>query len=460
MTVRRCDPQDKEPGKPFCLYAKSTGKLLGRHATEQSAFKQEAAIEARERGDSVSVIRYDAGSLASPVKLDNGYLRCDGRLTRVGVFPYRQSDGTVRRELRLPQEVFDVESMASFGLVPLTNSHPTEMLDSNNTRRYQVGSVVSPRADEQFIAASVQVTDADSIAEIEKGKRDLSCGYKCDLEIRPGVTSSIPGIKDGLKYDAIQTNIRGNHVAIVTKGRAGSEASLRLDAEDAVLVTDDLPTGAESAPPNKGKVNKMKLDGVDYEMSEQAEQAVTQTLEKRDQQVVTLTAKSDSVTEELSKEKARADKLDEEKVELQKKFDEATDPATVQKRVDSRVDLITKAKSMIAEEDHKKLDTMTETEIKRVVVESRLPEDFDKAKLDDENYLNTRFDIECEKFDGKQKSDSSPGKRALAVVRAATAHSDSDNGGGTRSHMDARQEMIKRNSELPKLGRQKESVTA
>lgn len=399
--------------------------------------------------------RYDAGSLASPVKMANGYLRCDGRLTRVGVFPYRQPDGSVRRELRLPQDVFDVESMSSFGLVPLTNNHPSEMLDSRNTGKYQVGTITGLRADDEFIAASIQVTDAKSIDAIEGGKRALSCGYNCDLDFTPGVTHGIPGVRDGLKYDAIQKNIRGNHVAIVSKGRAGLQAELRLDAEDAVLVTDDDdPTGAESAPPQTGKVNKMKLDGVDYKMDEQAEQAVARALEGRDQQIITLTAKADSATEDLSKEKARADKLDEEKTELQTKFDEATDPAAVQAKVDSRVELITKAKPMIAEEDHAKLDTMTDAEIRRAVVESLVPEGFDVKKLDDEAYVSTRFDIECEKFDGEEQQKPSPGKRALAVVRAATATPRTDGaGGGNRGHMDARAEMIQRQSTLVPLGR-------
>ncbi len=388
--------------------------------------------------------------------MGNGYLRCDGRLTRVGVFPYRQPDGTVRRELRLPVDVFDSESMASFGLVPLTNNHPSEMLDKFNTRKYQVGTITGLRADDEFVAASVQVTDAESIDAIESGKRALSCGYNCDLEFSAGVTSGIPGIVDGLKYDAVQKNIRGNHVAIVSKGRAGSDAALRLDADDAVLVTDDddSSTGADQRRPKQGKVNKMRLDGVDYEIPDQAEQAVNRELEKRDAEIVTLTAKTDSSTEDLSKEKARADKLDEEKTELQKKFDEASDPAAVQKKVDARVELITKAKPMIAKEDHAKLDTMTDDEIKRVVVESRVPEGFDVTKLDDAAYVSTRFDIECEKFDVEKKDEPSPGSKGLAAVRRATATPRTDGGkGGTRTHMDARTEMVERNAEIVPIGR-------
>lgn len=423
----------------------------------------------------------------------NGYLRCDGRLTRVGVFPYRQLDGSVRRELRLPQDVFDAESMASFGLVPLTNNHPTEMLDKFNTRKYQVGTITALRADDEFIAASIQVTDAGSIDDIESGKRALSCGYNCDLEFTPGVTNGIPGVRDGLKYDAIQKNIRGNHVAIVSKGRAGSQAELRLDADDAVLVTDDS-TGADSAPPQTGKVNKMRLDGVDYKMDEQAEQAVARALEGRDQQIVKLTVKLDQAIEETEEEKKKRLAAEEEAKKSKTDLAEATDQDAVQKRVDERVSLITKAKLVIVEADHAKLDAMNDDEVRRAVVESLVSKNFDTSKLDDAVYVQHRFDIECEKMDlehptngptgvcdkdspnfnpaecERRKSQTatkagvagaktdSVGRRSLAVVRAATAHVDTGDGGdggsgGTRTHMDARAEMVKRNSEMVPIGR-------
>ena len=425
----------------------------------------------------------------------NGYLRCDGRLTRVGVFPYRQTNGTIRRELRLPQEVFDAEALSSFGLVPLTNNHPSEMLDSINTRKYQVGSVISPRADDEFVTASVLVTDAGAIEDIENGKRELSCGYNCDLEFKAGVTQGIPGVRDGLKYDAIQTNIRGNHVAIVSKGRAGLEAALRLDADDAVLVTDDS-TGADSAPPQTGKVNKMRLDGVDYKMDEQAEQAVARALEGRDQQIVKLTVKLDQAKEETDEEKKKRLAAEEEAKKTKTDLAEATDQDAVQKRVDERVSLITKAKLVIVEADHAKLDAMNNDEVRRAVVESLVSKNFDTSKLDDAVYVQHRFDIECEKMDlehptngptgvcdkdspnfnpaecERRKSQTatkagvagtktdSVGRRSLATVRAATAHVDTGDGGdgGTRTHMDARAEMVKRNSEVVPIGRAAEAA--
>ena len=52
--------------------------------------------------------------------------------------------------------------------------------------------------------------------EIEAGKKELSMGYFCDYELTPGTF-------DGRHYDAVQRNIRGNHIALVEEGRMGSD---------------------------------------------------------------------------------------------------------------------------------------------------------------------------------------------------------------------------------------------
>lgn len=61
-----------------------------------------------------------------------------------------------------------------------------------------------------------------------------------DVFRSPGVTSGIDGIPDGLHYDVIQRNIRGNHVALVDKGRAGETACLRMDSADAFQIEDEV----------------------------------------------------------------------------------------------------------------------------------------------------------------------------------------------------------------------------
>jgi hypothetical protein len=57
--------------------------------------------------------------------------------------------------------------------------------------------------------------DKATIADVEGGKRELSNGYASLIDFTPGETVN------GQHYDAVQRQIRGNHVAVVDKGRAG-----------------------------------------------------------------------------------------------------------------------------------------------------------------------------------------------------------------------------------------------
>ncbi len=171
-------------------------------------------------------LRFDIGTLRPPRRMKNGMLRADGLLTRTGVFEYLNPDGSIRREYRPPDEVFHVDSMESFALAPFTDGHPPEVVTSDNARKYAVGSVgelVRKDGDGTHVAASVVVFDAATIAKMEAGQVSLSCGYEVDLDEKPGITP------DGERYDAIQRNIRGNHVALVAHARAGESARVRMD---------------------------------------------------------------------------------------------------------------------------------------------------------------------------------------------------------------------------------------
>lgn len=174
------------------------------------------------------VLRVDNSSpLSKPVRLSNGFLRAEGYLTRAGIFVYRDAQGNTVREFRPPEEVFHPDSLASFALVPVTNDHPSDMLTADNAKQYAVGSVsevVTPDGDK--VRASLMITDASAIEALDAGKSELSCGYTADVELTPGVWQ-------GQKYDAVQRNIRGNHVALVDAGRAGPACAIRMDAAGA-----------------------------------------------------------------------------------------------------------------------------------------------------------------------------------------------------------------------------------
>jgi len=174
-----------------------------------------------------AVTRYDVAELGRVETTPQGFIRAPAFLTRAGVLTYRRADGTVVRELRAPKEVFAPASLATLAAAPLTDLHPREMVSPKNVRRLAIGHVSDDvRRDGEHVAARVTVQDAAAIAAVQAGeRRELSCGYSCELDETPGTFQGQP-------YDAVQRNIRYNHVGIGPKnwGRAGSSVALRLDA--------------------------------------------------------------------------------------------------------------------------------------------------------------------------------------------------------------------------------------
>lgn len=203
------------------------------------------------------VLRYDyAGELSAPRRTDEGYLVAEAWISRAGVFVYVLPDGTLRRELRPREEVFAPSSLASFAGKPTTLSHPSgwqgedvaHMLTPEDVRHYATGHISNPARDPATdrLRATLTIWDADHLAAIEAGQVEQSCGYTCELDETPGIDP------EWGEYDAIQRNIRGNHCATVSSGRAGSSVYLRADS--ARMITEDhpaMPDDAKKTPPNK-----------------------------------------------------------------------------------------------------------------------------------------------------------------------------------------------------------------
>lgn len=198
-------------------------------------------------GDSMATVqRWDrsSGTIVSHRSTPNGDgLTVRANLTRTGVFHYPQEDGTVRRELRLPEEVFDKDSLDSAAHATLTIDHP-ERVTPKNYKAVTVGHVAGrPTRDGRFISGELHVRDASAIDKVEKGHlQELSCGYECKLEPKSGTYG-------GEHYDAIQRNIRYNHVALLPPGhgRAGPEVRLHLDGKTSV--PGGSPEGDSYVPP-------------------------------------------------------------------------------------------------------------------------------------------------------------------------------------------------------------------
>lgn len=170
------------------------------------------------------VERLDSIPLGETYWTEEGYLRDKPIVTSVGIFEYKNKDGTTRRELRLPEHVFDPGSLASYRGKPVILTHRAGSVDKDNVDREHIGTILSEGIpDGENVRAEIIIHDTDTIKQT--GLRELSLGYSLDLD-------ETPGIWNGQHYDAVQTNIRINHLALVDRARAGEQARLNIDSRD------------------------------------------------------------------------------------------------------------------------------------------------------------------------------------------------------------------------------------
>ena len=310
----------------------------------------------------------------------------EGVLTRSGVFAYKNDDGTERLEYRPPSEVFHTDSLESFAFVPVTDNHPAAMLTTETAKGVSVGSVgESVRQDDTHVVASMVLTDVMAIAKLDAGKTALSCGYQCDLEEVPGTTP------EGDRYDAIQRNIRGNHVALVDVGRAGPEARIRMDG--ALTQTDRID----------------HTDKKDMNLIEAIDKIAAQATE-----LATEKARADKAEGERDSSVARADKAEGERdsaIQAKADADKArTDAAEGEaKRFDARVELQAIAAKILGA-DHK-FDGMSDVEIQAACVLE--VEKFD-CKDKSADYTQARFDSASAKF--REDAEVYDGLKKVEVV--------------------------------------------
>lgn len=166
------------------------------------------------------------GTQLSPhrIQAEEGYILYTGvPIARTGAQEYGRDevgldgDGVVD-VYRDAADVFDPVTIASFEGKIVTDEHPPVMLDETNVMDYIKGTVHNVRRgngyENGYLLADLMVYDPVLNEEIRQGKREVSCGYYLDYVEGP----------DGRIY---QKNIRGNHVAIVPKGRAGSRVAIK-----------------------------------------------------------------------------------------------------------------------------------------------------------------------------------------------------------------------------------------
>ena len=150
----------------------------------------------------------------------------DNPISKVGVFPYLGKQISDELEpnktyyvYRPAEELFDEKALASFNAapVPLVDDHT--MIGKGFTpaeKKGVHGVITNIRRNGDDLIGNLAIYSDSMQENIKSGKKDLSMGYFCTYDLTPGDFN-------GQHYDAIQRNLRSNHVALVNQGRCGNE---------------------------------------------------------------------------------------------------------------------------------------------------------------------------------------------------------------------------------------------
>lgn len=196
-----------------------------------------------------NILAFDAAITARRID-ENGFMHVDAcPISKATVNPYLGREIPNWQDLGLnPERVYyglrDPEELAkaapTFNGLPLMQGHHDYTADAP-PKEYQVGSTgTEARFEEPYLLNALSITDKKAIKSVEDGScKQISCSYR----YTPDMTA---GEYKGAKYDFVMRDIRGNHVALVPQGRAGSD----------VVVSDSLPV--EIKKTTKGEKKQMK----------------------------------------------------------------------------------------------------------------------------------------------------------------------------------------------------------
>lgn len=327
----------------------------------------------------------DAVTVAGTRRTADGYLIAEAKAVRTGIQLYAghevgKPDMAAVRVYRAADQVFSQDSLQSFSHAPITVDHPDEGVTAENWKALSVGEVsTAAKQDGQWVILPLILKDAAAITSMESGKRQLSAGYVCELDWTPGTTA------DGEAYDAQQRSIKINHLALVDRARAGSQARIG-DAGNwgaAPISTIDKETVTMS-----DALRTVVVDGLSVSTTDQGAQAITKLLKDLESSAAKLTTADTAHQTALAAKDVDLAKKDAEIEGLRAKV---LSDADLDKRVQARADLVATAKAIV-----KDVDTTgkSDAEIRKAVVTAKLGDAAVKDKP--EAYIDARFDILAE----------------------------------------------------------------
>jgi hypothetical protein len=320
-------------------------------------------------------------------RLSTGELAASVRCARTGLQDYTGSEvgkpGLARVTVYRPEtEVMKRDSIASFAGVPVTIEHPREAVTTDNWKQYAVGEAGDEvLRDGEFIRVPILVRDAAAIRAIEDGKRQISMGYSCTLEFVDGVTP------EGEPYQAIQRDIKINHLAVVDRARGGEALTVEDERTYNRENRDGINEPARRETSNSGgshvATKTITFDGLPLEVTDAAEAAIT----KLQGQIKTLTEDKEKVGTDLADANTTLAARDAEIVTLKKAVEDAkVTPAQLRDQAKAYSLICDKAKALeVTFAEDADADTIMKT-----VVDAKMG---DTAKGYDAKQIAAAFDV-------------------------------------------------------------------
>ena len=355
----------------------------------------------------------DVAVMGKPRKTADGYLIADAFVARTGIQIYRGSEvGNPEMEMvrvyRSEDQVKDPASVRTYSHAPITLGHPAMMVDADNVASLAKGEV-STEAEwrDGKLKLPLIVKDAAAIAAIESGAMaGLSAGYTCTLDWTAGTAP------DGAQYDAQQTNIRINHVALCQLGRAGSEFRIG-DSADARWGASPINDRKDADMADAIQTRTVMIDGLSVVTTDAGAQALEKLTKQLSDSAAAMTAAEKKAEEEAAAAEKEMAKKDAEIADLKAK---ALDAAAIDALVKDRADLVARAKAI---QPDAVTDGKSAADIKRSVVVAKRG---DAVKDKADAYIDAAFDLLGDAED--------PAKKALAdasTAKVGDAYTDYEN---------------------------------
>lgn len=367
-----------------------------------------------------------------------GFLHAPIRPTRTGIMVYRLADGSISRELKHPEDVFDAASLATLERVVITRGHPRDSkgrpvdVTTKNVDRLKVGhggdKIGRERVrDEEHPLIHATITDAAVVKAItDEGLDQVSMGYTVEVVDEPGVWNGQP-------YDRRHKNIRYDHLAVALPmgGRGGSTVNVLLDEADGLHEQDDDPSPPTTTTTRKDDSTmatlRYRIDDIELELEPATLSILRPLIEKRDAAIRTAATDAKTAADRITALEAERDQLKADGAKEKKRADDAEAAKGKTGAVKPVLVELARIRKIVPTIDEKQLDAMLSADdpiaaLRKHAVLTVCADEADALKDKPAAYFDARLDHLLK--DAKKTDDTAPIAGDLLRARPVSHASD------------------------------------